>query len=137
MLRIVSLILLAMLAMGCSDAPKLHPVQGTVTLDDEPVDGAGVVFNPADDKTGLLAAGKTDAQGKYVLRTMENQGAQAGKYKVTVLLTKVVGKEAPEGFEDNRTMIYLVPKKYSDSQTSGLEAEVPGKGAYDLKLTSK
>jgi hypothetical protein len=129
--------LLALLAEGCSSGPRMHEVSGTVTLDGKAVEGASVVFTPVA-PDGQLAGGKTDAQGAYKLRTGEQDGALAGKYLVTVLLTKAaVGKEPAEGFEDTRKMTYLVPKKYSDPQSSGLEAEVPGKDAYDFPLTSR
>jgi hypothetical protein len=136
MSRVVCLIPFALLAAGCSDEPKLHRVAGTITLDGKAVEGAGVVFNPVAED-GALAAGKTDAQGRYELRTTEKEGALAGKYQVTVLLTKAEGPQKDPGVEDKRKMTYLVPKKFSSRETSGLEAEVPGKDAYDFQLTSR
>jgi len=135
-LRIVSLMLLPLLTAGCSDGPEMHPVTGTVTLDGKPLEGASVVFHPIE-KEGALAAGKTDAQGKYELRIREQPGALAGKYQVTVLLTKTVGQRKNPDSDDDLKMTYIVPKKFNDPGTSGLEEEVPGKEAYDLKLISK
>ena len=135
MSRVVWLIPLTLLVAGCSDEPKLHRVAGTITLDGKAVEGAGVVFNPVAED-GALAAGKTDAQGRYELRTGEKEGGLVGEYQVTVLLTKAEGPKDP-GVEDKRKMTYLVPKKYSSRETSGLEAEVPGKDAYDFPLTSR
>jgi hypothetical protein len=66
---------------GCGGASK---VEGVVTLDGTPVDGATVTFVPADDK-GIPANGQTDSSGKFTLSTGGKPGARRGDYKVTVV----------------------------------------------------
>jgi hypothetical protein len=136
MLRIWVLAAGLTIALGCSRGPQMHSVSGTVTMDGKPLDGASVVFNPVTED-GLLAAGKTNADGMYELRTQEQAGAVAGSYKVTVLLTKVTGTRKNPDSDDDLKMTYIVPSTFSDPETSGLEAKVPGPESYDFSLTTR
>jgi hypothetical protein len=128
--------LLALMATGCAEGLDLHPVSGTITVDGKPVEGARVVFTP-ETVDATLAAGRTDAQGRYTLRTLEKQGAMKSKYKVTVSLTRTVGERKNPDSDEDLPMVYVVPKKYSSVETSGLQAEVPGQESYDFSLDSK
>src|SRR5262245_14538073 len=69
--------------VGCGGTSK---VEGVVTLDGKPVEGAVVTFVPTDDK-GTTPVGQTDSSGKFTLTTNGKPGAKSGDYKVTV--TKV------------------------------------------------
>jgi len=98
----------------------LAPVQGNVTFEGKPLDGATVTFHP-EAKDGKKATGKTDAEGKYTLKTDGAGGAAPGKYRVTISL-KRGDKE-------------LLPPKYTDTRTSPLVVEVnKGEQVYDIKL---
>ena len=60
-------LLAVVLCLGCgssSDGPALGLVEGTVTLDDEPLAEALVVFNPVN---GKQSNGQTDSEGHYSL----------------------------------------------------------------------
>jgi hypothetical protein len=133
MLRTAGVMLLLMFVAGCSDEPAVYPVSGTVTFNGKPVEGATVFFTPVAEE-GVAAAGKTDAQGKYELQMGEEKGAQEGQYKVAVELIKIVGQQTNPDNDDNLRSVHLLPQKYSDSSSSDLEAEVPGKEAYDFDL---
>lgn len=67
---------------GCG-GPKLVPVNGTVTIDGKPVDGATVTFVSDDGKHSF--SGSTDASGNYSLQEGEKTGAYPGSYKVIVI----------------------------------------------------
>jgi len=68
---------------GCSSRPQ---VQGVVTLDGTPVEGATVSFISADGKD--IFTGFTDASGKFTLQGNDQKpGAAPGTYKVTVVKT--------------------------------------------------
>lgn len=116
--------------VGCSNNPAKYPetgaVSGTVTLDGEPLEGAAVSFIPAE---GRPSKGKTDAQGKYVLRYAGGiQGAMLGPCKVSI--TKTVADEATE------TMVEMLPARYIGAE-SELTAEVTdGQNTFDFALTS-
>lgn len=77
--------------LGCDSGPKLPkvvPVTGYISLNDEPVAGATVVFISAQ-KSGRSAAGKTDEFGNFSLATyfnpqLELDGAEPGEYMIQV-----------------------------------------------------
>ncbi|MGH7202173.1 MAG: carboxypeptidase-like regulatory domain-containing protein, partial [Planctomycetaceae bacterium] len=65
---------------------------------EQPVEGATVVFIPTGHKHGATA--QTDAEGKFQLRTYEpGDGAVPGNYKVTI--RKVEMPAQPEEEESN------------------------------------
>lgn len=152
---IVSLVVL----VGCKtrdrgNIPQTAPVSGTVTLDGKPVDGATVVFVP----TGTPAYGAyaiTDSSGRFTLKSSETvTGAVPGGYlvQVTKLVPDTSGSVAvtPEEAEHEgqagggsqvsvgRTKNVL-PEKYANPKTSGIEVTVPAEGIENLeiKLTSQ
>ncbi len=70
---------------GCGSgryAFETVPVEGTVTLNGEPLPDALVTFHP---ENGRLASGKTDKAGEYKLVYLEGKsGVLPGKHKVTI-----------------------------------------------------
>jgi hypothetical protein len=145
--------LLVATAIGCGPGgPAVQSVEGIVTLDGQPVDGAAVFFSPAPGSTGLPAAGQTGPDGRFRLTSVKAKtgggGAVAGDYLVTV--TKIhndapplptstddpnYGKFPPAPGPNEKPKIkYLVPQEYGDSKTSGLKATVATGGSKDLKF---
>lgn len=126
--------------VGCgekSDAPKLVPVQGKVTVDGSAIEGLGVSFRPdaeKGNKTGLLPAATVNAEGRYELTTGGRPGAPAGWYKVVVVppTPPMTGGEAPKPAPPPFNV------KYTSDATTELRVEVKegaAADAYDLKLT--
>ena len=118
-------------------------VEGTVTLNGKPVDGAKVMYSPLDEG-GAPAYGLSDASGKYVVQTMQGrigEGTTPGNYKVTVSKSIDVptGKmrPTPEGREEPIVEGKdLLPIKYKFVANSPLNKTVePGKtNVIDLEL---
>lgn len=138
--------------MGCDSGLKTEYVEGVVTLDGTPVEGATVIFSPVDDEVGMSASGTTDADGKYTLTATDptakvSGGTLPGEYKIMV--TKAVSTEefvgAEEGGDDEGNTYaeveydWLIPEKYSRGKTSGLTATVTagGDNEFDFPLTSE
>lgn len=128
----------AALAAGCSGGPVLHPVEGTVYVDGNPVQAGerltGYVVLHADPARGNTNMEETKADigpdGRYTVYTRDKQGAPPGWYFVTVELARTNPKD-PYDFEP------LVDAKYMDKKKSGLEFEVvakPAKDRYDIRL---
>jgi hypothetical protein len=88
-MRRVGVLLVALFAGGCGDY-GLAPVSGRVTLNGLPLADAYVSFQPIGDKDhgnpGPGSFGKTDADGRFTLRTVGGQrtGAVIGKHRVTI-----------------------------------------------------
>jgi hypothetical protein len=130
---------------GCGDdgLPKRYPVYGTVTYQGKPLESGTITFTPGDLHNGRSAGG-TIKEGNYSLASLTaDDGAMAGNYKVSV----IAQREITDGLDARQKLMYekarstggvsipaqvkkkikvedLVPKKYCDPQTSGLQAEV-------------
>ena len=126
--------------IGCGPGmPDTVPVTGTVTLDGQPIEGASVSFLS---EAGTTSTGKTDASGKFTLKTFVGSqsvdGCPPGSHQVGI--TKTISEGGPSSTQDaierTKTMAnsamntsdvkveYVVPAKYSTPTMSGLTADV-------------
>jgi len=142
------------LAAGCGDGKKkLAKVSGVVKLDGKALDGASVVFHPADG--GRPSTGTTGADGHFTLTTYNSgDGAQIGEHKVVITKPNqpdVVAPppndpkamaEAMKDFEARRkaeagkAKPSIVPASYGDLQKTPLKAVVPSEGEIEFSLRS-
>jgi hypothetical protein len=84
--------LILFIPLGCqkqqADNPEFRYVTGTVTLDNNPLEGATITFFPLE-PSGVSASGYTNAQGEYTLTALESftagKGTKPGKYRVTIV----------------------------------------------------
>jgi hypothetical protein len=114
-------------------------VSGTVTLNGQPLPGAGIMFLPRGDTRGTGAMGMTDEAGKYTLKTdYGGPGAPEGEFAVTI--SKVMNRDGtpyipnPDVAEAGERE--TLPGIYSDSMKTTLSANVPKGGDtinFDLK----
>ena len=124
------LVLCACLFVGCGPSgPAMLPVSGVVTLDGDPVEGAGVMFSPS--QGGRPAMGTTNAAGEFELTTIEpGDGALVGEHKVTIVKSITTGVEPDrDGLsgEVQRGGIkteWIIPERYSKPDESGLTTQV-------------
>lgn len=114
--------------VGC--AGGITPVEGVVTLDGKPVDGATVVFAPENGK-GQQATGLSDSSGHVRLKTGNKDGVQAGTYKVLVTKVKALtsGTMLPslKGPDSSGSTDYQ--KSMDKSMAKGGPPGMPGAGA--------
>lgn len=122
------------LVSGCSRSTQESQVSGNVSLDGKQIGPGIIVFAPAGN--GTPAIGPIDHDGSYSMSTSHEVGLSAGNYKVGVLIREVPtnvkrGDRPPPGK-------LLIPEKYEDSATSGLEYDVaPGRNTIDIELKSQ
>lgn len=124
------LVAAAVSAGGCGGGPAA--VSGVVTLDGKPVEGASVSFAPSGADGGIGGSyGKTDAQGRYELRTVigDRSGAAPGKHKVAISLSKP-DPNNPEGAAKD-----LIPAKYNTKSDLTFEVPAGGTDKADFTLT--
>lgn len=142
---------LALGGCGASGLPSTVPVTGTVTLDGTPVDGATV--NLLSDVGNRVASGKTDASGKFSLKTIVGSqsvdGAIVGGHGVAVLKAESSGepmgdpREMMEKMTTNPAITsefkqtYVIPAKYNNPTMSGIRVEVTESGPNDITLDLK
>lgn len=112
-------------------------VSGTVTYRGKPLPDAQVNFAPVDG--GPIATGRTDASGRFRLGTSTpDDGARLGKHKISIVAR---GPDRPPRPGETGSGMPgesmpgdpLIPQKYFDAQTSGLEREVV-KGHNDFPI---
>lgn len=140
-----SCVLLSGCGSGGAGAPALYAVTGTVTYKGQAVPGAKVMF--LGDGKSPPAVGVTDDAGKFRLSSLAGAGAVAGRHSVAII-------KNTDGDQPNVAMTMeeaalaaqnppkpppsgsLIPAKYSDSATSGLEYEVATSGSnhFDIEL---
>ncbi|QDV69103.1 hypothetical protein Poly24_28170 [Rosistilla carotiformis] len=127
--------LICCLAVGCGGpgGPELAHVEGTVTVDGKPIDGASVTFEPAG---GRPSFGITDANGHYVLEfTATREGALLGEHVVRITTVRAgSGGEGAEALVEARKE--LLPD--TCHAKSELVAQVEsGSNSLDFNLESK
>jgi hypothetical protein len=149
--RWTALALVLLVACGCGK--RMSKVEGTVLLDDKPLDGATVVFQP--EEGGQPATGMTGSDGVFHLTTRTTgDGARTGNYKVTITKRKESdGGAAPANAGGADSMKeawkkYLakppaakesssIPSEYSNVEKTPLKCQVPVDGPLEFKLRSK
>jgi hypothetical protein len=138
------------LLLGCSGGAgfRVEAVEGTVTLDGVPIEGATLTFVPTDSGTGKSAYARTNTNGFFQLTAI--QGGQSGAGTMIGNYLVAVSKEIPSreptdkelndqerGISLQIPMIPIIPIKYNNAQTSGLTAEVvKGKNIFNFALKS-
>lgn len=140
-------LLLTLVVAGCGsgrDLPETLPVTGTVLYNGEPLADAEIGFVPsAPDGGAHPARGRTDAQGRFTLKTYfgptdDVEGATPGDYKVTVQKRDVPADpaELAKHFQLNPQMVpaSLVPSQYESVDTTPLSATVAEGATNDFPL---
>jgi hypothetical protein len=91
-------------AAGCGCTSDIVAVSGRVTLDGQPLAGAVVTFQPILDRgatTATGSVGRTDSEGRFVLRLIspDRPGAAVGEHTVTITTATASGSDAqpPQG----------------------------------------
>lgn len=129
LLRCLALALVSLLVAGCGSGGDLAKVTGKVTLGGQPLEGATVTFQPAE-QGGAPSAGQTDAKGRYKLMfTFDTPGALPGEHTVSI-------QTAGTDFDDQGNEIERperVPAKYN-SKTELKRTVEPGGSRFDFDL---
>lgn len=126
--RLVGLALMLLVLSGCGARPeRVVPVRGQVRLDGRPLAEATIVFHRRD-KEGRNLTCRSLTDGTFRMTThASGDGAPPGRYGVTVEWRELV----KEGDESSRIGRNLLPARYADPATSGLECEIV-EGENDL-----
>ncbi len=74
----------SLMLSGCNSAAKLIPIDGAISVNGKPAEGAILMFHPVDpkDATGSAVA---EADGTFKVVTNGEPGLIQGKYQVTVM----------------------------------------------------
>ncbi len=120
-----------MTAAGGCGGQRIVPVSGQVMWNGQPLADAHVVFRPDSKERypGPASHGKTDAQGRFVLRTVDgHDGAVVGPHKVRISAPM----KAPGNNADARPLDKL-PAKFSGEEST-LRFTVPQGGTTEANF---
>jgi hypothetical protein len=104
-MRFFLLVMLSAIAptIGCSKNPRYVPVSGVVTLNGKPYGKAAVSFQPIgtleNPNPGRGSSAYTDANGRFVLASDDQNGAVVGKHLVRITTRS---EEMPTAAEPGR-----------------------------------
>jgi hypothetical protein len=129
-LLILAAISLAAL-LGCGETKRM-PIEGTVSLDGQPLEKGSITFRPLPGTTGPTA-GAAIVNGKFVI--MSSGGPFAGKFVVEISDVRATGRkvEGPRGLVDEH--LEFLPARYNTR--SELQAEVKDTGRNNLEFALK
>jgi hypothetical protein len=151
---LLEILVFTCILIGCGHRSTFstEPVDGLVTLDGKPLNQATITFSPILNETpdAKPAYGLSDEGGKFKMTAanggLEGKGTTIGKY--VICITKIVGmtslsdeeikKRNAQGIAVQLEVKSVIPQKYSDISTSGLNFEVVrGKNTCILELKSE
>jgi hypothetical protein len=143
-------------ANGCNRA-KVHglvPAEGVLLYEEKPLAWTIISFVPENAVgNARLGTTQTDGQGRFVLRTLGDQGVLPGNYKITA--TKYIadngkdsvtewkrkrqepGFEEPQPTENILKVVSAIPEKFATTKNSGLTCTIEEKGNRDIVIELK
>jgi hypothetical protein len=132
---LAALVVAAVFATGCGgSSPRLVEVRGRITDGGKAVSGASVTYQPiATSKDNIFPGpgsfGKTDADGRYQLRTFNHElpGAVPGQHRISISLA-ATGEARDFAPAPNAK---TVPAKFVDGSTI---VEVPADGPAEMNF---
>jgi hypothetical protein len=134
-------ITLFFIPIGCTKTLEIVPVSGHLTLDGKPVSDCVVRFSLVHQPEGLEntpSFGKTDAEGYFVLKTMERperNGCPVGECVVLILYNPdpPIGV-SPEDYIDSQEYLAMKPKLPSEADDGTLRFTIPQKGTKNVQI---
>jgi hypothetical protein len=134
----IAALLATSLALGCGrEGPERVAVQGTVTVDGQPLKSGFITFTPMEGTEGPKASAEI-AEGKFELD--RDRGPMIGKLRVEVRAEQDLGiaLDDPEEFDAKAPRVLPrnpIPPQYNDRSTLVCEtsADRPNKFQFDVK----
>lgn len=125
--RYWSFVLLTLALVGCGRGPERTPVEGRVFFEGEPLRFGTVMFQPP---SGQPSQARIRPDGTFTMETLgQGPGAVVGlcRVRITCYETEAPGAGGSVS-EEPAVGRMLIPARYAQYATSGLEVEVqPGR----------
>jgi hypothetical protein len=143
MRRLAFVAVLVSACFGCARAP-VATVTGSVTLDGKEVSDASIQFWPKQKLELGVYSGRTDASGRFIMRTREIPEVQPGEYHVFVAREVKKDGTLPGPGDDWMALAApgalrnTLPAIYYDRQRPQFTFDIkPGENDLKLELTSR
>jgi hypothetical protein len=119
---------------GCGNRVRVH---GTVTLEEQPIDGGRIFFLPEGDPKGRNTVHATIGGGKYSLPVDKGPELSPGKHRVEIVWHKPPpGKERLKQGDPGFTTddyVQVLPAAYNSRTTLFVDLQ-PGDNTHDFAL---
>ena len=125
---------LLMLLCGCGGSGRLA-LQGTVTLDEEPIEKGVIQFVPLPGTKGPSAGG-TITNGAYLV--IAENGVLPGRFRVEITASQATGRQLVDRSSAERIAerTNYVPARYNVSSELTSTVTVDGPNRFDFSLQS-
>lgn len=126
---LTSVLLCLVAFVGCGKGDGLCAIEGTVTLDGQPIQDGFIGFGPKAGQQGTMA-GAQIKEGKYAARVSE------GEMVVSVRAQKKETVNDPDHGQVVNLIDLPIPEKYSSKSEQTVIVK-PGKNTYNLDIVSE
>jgi len=123
------------LAAGCDQATSRHGLQGTVTLDSEPLAKGSIAFVPLPGTKGPPAGGPI-RDGSYSVGS--DGGTFVGKFSVSIKASRKTGRKEHDSMGNLVDQFeQYIPRRYNRDTELTAEVTVSGPNRFDFELDLK
>ena len=119
--------------LGCGDGAELAPVTGRVLYNEQPLAFGSIMLQPP---AGEPARGTIKTDGTFELETPDHgKGATPGRNKIRITCFEAQRPGAAQNVKGELALgKSLIPPRYANYSTSGLEVDVLPSGNEPLEL---
>src|SRR5262245_53787444 len=113
---VVFLTAMILLPAGCNKGPKIVPISGKITIDNQPLKtGVIMVY-----QSGYRPASATiQSDGSFTFQTLaNNDGCLLGEHPITVMSNKIISPSKTE---------FYIPQRYGDINRADTKIKIDGK----------
>jgi len=128
--------LLLLAKTGCDTGNGRLGIEGTVTLDNNPLHDGAVSFLPMNGTSSPTAGGEIS---NGIFSVKPDKGVMAGSYRVEIIATRKTGKQVMDPLMGTMVdeVIQYVPKKYNHESELTREVTSDGPNEFEFQLTSE
>ena len=127
--------LLALVCLGCGSGSR-QAIEGTVTLDGQPLANGEITFIPEEGTKGPTA-GAEIVDGKFAIPTA--RGTFAGKFRVEITASRVGNQKVVGHLRGETGYAYeqFIPSKYNNASQLKADVNADAENHFDFAVTSK
>ncbi len=134
---LAGILLVAMVASGCSRVPRRLALEGRVTVDGVPLESGAMAWIPIEQTGGPTCGGSITA-GRFSIPAPE--GARAGEYRVEITASRLSDRAdsmSLDGTTMAYSMIQYLPARYNAESELVATVRSSGKNVYTFELTTE